>query len=52
MHYLIFVTQNDAQYPLHHVSYTPAKFKVAMSNSLGGDDAFTRNGDGPTLVLN
>ena len=34
------VTQNVAQYPLHHVTYAPAKFEVAMSNSLG--DAFTR----------
>ena len=29
------VTQNIAQYPLHHVTYAPAKFEVAMSNSLG-----------------
>ena len=33
--------QNVAKYPLHHVSYVPAKFQVATSNSLGGD-AFTR----------
>ena len=26
------VTQNVAQYPLHHVTYAPAKFEVAMSN--------------------
>ena len=26
------VTQSIAQYPLHHVIYTPAKFEVAMSN--------------------
>ena len=31
------VTQNIAQYPLHHVPYAPAKFEVAMSNGLGGD---------------
>ena len=35
------VTQNVAQYPPHHVTYAPAKFKVAMSNGLG-EDAFTR----------
>ena len=33
--------QNVAQYPLHHVTYAPAKFEVATSNGLGGD-AFTR----------
>ena len=31
------VTQNVAQYPLHHVTYALAKFEVATSNSLGGD---------------
>ena len=36
------VTQNVAQFPLHHVSYAPAKFAVATSNGLGGD-AFSRN---------
>ena len=41
------VTQHFAQFPLHYVSYTPAKFAVASSNGLGGD-AFTRNVmDGP-----
>ena len=35
------VTQNVAQYPLHHVSYAPAEFAAATSNSLGGD-TFTR----------
>ena len=34
-------TQYIAQYSLHHVTYTPAKFEVAVSNALGGD-AFTR----------
>ena len=34
-------TQNDAQYPLHHVTYLGTKFEVASSNSLGGD-AITR----------
>ena len=28
------VTQNVAQYPLHHVAYLGTKFKVAMSNGL------------------
>ena len=37
----IKVTQNVAQYPLHHVTYAHAWFKVAMSNGEGGD-AFTR----------
>ena len=35
------ITQNAAQYPLYHVTYTPAKFEAATSNSYGGD-AFTR----------
>ena len=34
------VTHNITQYPLHHVTYTPAKFEVVMSNSLG--DAITK----------
>ena len=34
------VTQNVAQYPPHHVTYA-TKFKVAMSNGLGGD-TFTK----------
>ena len=32
-------TQNVAHYPLHHVTYAPAKFEDAMSNGLG--DTFT-----------
>ena len=36
------VTQNVVQYPLHPVTYPATKFEVAMSNSLGGEDAFTR----------
>ena len=36
------VTQNVAQYPLHHVTYSATKFEVAMANGLGGD-TFTRN---------
>ena len=35
------VTQNVAQYPLHHVTYPTTKFEVARSNRLGGD-TFTR----------
>ena len=36
------VTQNAAQFPLHHVIYAPAKFAVASSNGIGGN-AFSRN---------
>ena len=36
------VTQNVAQYPLHHVTYSATKFEVATPNGLGGD-TFTRN---------
>ena len=36
----IKVTQNVAQYPGHHVNYTPAKFDIATSH--GWEDAFTR----------
>ena len=35
------VTQNDAQYSIHHVTYAPANIEVAATKSLGGD-AFTR----------
>ena len=31
------VTQNVAQYPLHHVTYSATKFEVATFNGLGGD---------------
>ena len=41
------VTQNVAQYPLHHVRYSATKFEVATSNRLGGD-TFTRKSDGRT----
>ena len=34
------VTGNVVQYPLHHVTYSAAKFEVATSNIL--EDAFTR----------
>ena len=36
------VTRNVAQFPLHHVTYSPTKFEVATSNGLRGD-TFTRN---------
>ena len=36
------VSQNIAQYPLHHDTYAHAKFKVATSNCLGRDE-FTQN---------
>ena len=35
------VTQNVAQCPLHHVTFSGTKFEVARSKGLGGD-AFTR----------
>ena len=35
------VTQNVAQYSLHHVTYAAAKFEAAAANGLGGD-TFTR----------
>ena len=31
------VTQNVAQYPLHHVNHPATRFEVARSNRLGGD---------------
>ena len=36
------VTQNIAQYPRHHVTYSATKFEVSTSKGLGGD-AFTKN---------
>ena len=38
---LVKVTQNVAQYLLHHVTDAPTKFEVATSNGLGGN-AFTK----------
>ena len=38
---VVKVTQNVAQYPPNHMTYAPAKFGVATSNSLG-EDGFTR----------
>ena len=53
--YLIFdlevkVTQNVAQYPLHHVTYSATKFEVATTNRLGGD-AITRKYNTLPLTL-
>ena len=31
------LTQDVAQYTLHHVTYSDTNFEVAMSNGLGGD---------------
>ena len=41
-HYLTFdfgvkVARNIIQYPLHHVTYAPAKHELPTSNRLGGD---------------
>ena len=44
------VTQNIAQFPLHHVIYASTKFEVAMSYGLGEDTITRRTDDGPTLV--
>ena len=33
------VTQNDAQYHPHHVTYAPVNFEVAMSNG-SGEESF------------
>ena len=35
------VTRNVAQCPLHHVTYAPTEFEVAVPKDLGGE-AFTR----------
>ena len=37
---VVEVTQNVVQCPPNHKMYAPAKFEVAMSNSLG-EDGFT-----------
>ena len=53
----LWPTQNVAQYPLYHVTYTPAKFEIAKFNCLG-DDTIIRNimgrktDEGPALVMN
>ena len=38
---LYLETQNVAQYPLQHVTYSGTQFENATSNGLGGD-AFTK----------
>ena len=38
---VVKVTQNVVQYPLNYMTYAPAKFEVATSNSLG-ENVFTR----------
>ena len=38
---VVKVTQNFIQYSPNHMTYAPAKFEVATSNSLG-EDGFTR----------
>ena len=50
LHYLTFafvvkVTKNVAQYPLHHVTFVPAKFEIATCEGLEGfgGDAFIRS---------
>ena len=35
-------TRNVDQYPLHHMTYAPAKFEASMSSGIGGN-ALTRN---------
>ena len=42
-------TKNTAKYPLHHVTFAPVKFEVAMSIDLGGD-IFTRKKQSLTLA--
>ena len=37
------VTENVAQYPLHHVTFASAKFEVDLPNGLGGDTFTRRN---------
>ena len=32
------VTRNLVHYPIHHMTYAPAKFKVATAHSLAGDN--------------
>ena len=38
---VVEVTQNVVQYPPNHMTYAPAKFEAATSNSLG-EDGFSR----------
>ena len=46
------VTQNVAQYPPHRVNYAPAKFKVATSNDLGGENMLFHCDLGVNVTLN
>ena len=39
---VVKVTQNVVQYPPNHMTYAPAKFEDATTNSLG-EDGFIRN---------
>ena len=41
LYLVVKVTQNDVQCPPNHMTYGPAKFELATSNSLG-EDGFTR----------
>ena len=34
---VVKVTQNVVQYPANHMTYAPAKFEAATSNTLGED---------------
>ena len=36
------VTENIAQYPLHHVTYAHIKYELNTSNGLGGDEFFKK----------
>ena len=47
----IKVTQNVTQYPLHHVTYAPAKFEAATCTSDGLGDVFTRKIHYLTLTM-
>ena len=38
---VVKVTQNVFQYPPNHMTYLPAKFQVATSNTIG-EDGYTR----------
>ena len=44
------LVEGVSQYPLHHVTYSPAKFELAMSNWLRGGP-FTRNSGTPRMYI-
>ena len=58
LHIGVKVSRSIAQYLLHHVTYAPATFIVAMNNGLGGDtltrntlfDLWPRSGPVPTTL--